>query len=374
MKPLRIGINILFLLPGSVGGTEVYSRNLLQALAAHDTANEYFVYRNGDTDASIVPSSQNFHDRLQGFSALSRPLRIAYEQTAFLPRLASDRLDVLLNLGITAPLLYWSPMVTVFYDLQYKHFGRFLKKLDLIVTSLLFPASAARSKVILVLSEAVKRDIAIHYPWAAAKVRLTRYGVEADFESIRHRRLEPNFAPDDFVLSVSTLMAHKNFDTLLAGFAAFNKRSPSTRLVIAGIKGSQTARLEALRTSLGLENRVEFTGWIPRPQLLELFARARAFVYASRFEGFGIPVLESLSAGIPTACSDIPPLKEIAGEAARYFVPADPFNIEAALADVVLDERLRATLRIAGPDRARAFQWGRSISELMNLFAELSTK
>ncbi len=87
----------------------------------------------------------------------------------FLPRLASDRLDVLLNLGITAPLLYWSPMVTVFYDLQYKHFGRFLKKLDLIVTSLLFPASAARSKVILVLSEAVKRNIAIHYPWAAAK-------------------------------------------------------------------------------------------------------------------------------------------------------------------------------------------------------------
>ena len=156
MKRLRIGINLLFLLPGRVGGTEVYSRDLLRALATYDSSNDYYVYRNADTEAAIVPPAPNFRDRPQGFSAVSRPLRIAYEQTVFVARLARDGLDVLFNLGFTARLLCRLPMATVFYDLQYKHFGRFLKRSDLIATSLLYPACAARSEGIVVLSEAVK--------------------------------------------------------------------------------------------------------------------------------------------------------------------------------------------------------------------------
>ena len=103
---------------------------------------------------------------------------------------------------------------------------------------------------------------------------MIRYGVEADFEAIGLRRREDGYASDDFILSVSTLMAHKNFDTLLPAFAGFAKRNPSTRLVIAGIKGPETARLEAVRAALRLEDRVEFTGGF-RNRSSWIFSRGR---------------------------------------------------------------------------------------------------
>ena len=108
---------------------------------------------------------------------------------------------------------------------------------------------------------------------------------------------------------------------------------------------------------MGLAGAVEFTGWIPRERLYELYQRAFAFVYPSKFEGFGLPVLEALAAGVPTACSDIPPLREVAGDAALRFDPADGAALEDAMVRVTEDARLRDELAAAGPRRAARFTW-----------------
>ena len=86
--------------------------------------------------------------------------------------------------------------------------------------------------------------------------------------------------------------------------------------MIAACADFHGCHLEGLREELGLADAVEFTGWIPRDELYDLYARAWAFVYPSTFEGFGLPVLEALAAGVPTACSHIEPLAGIAGDAA----------------------------------------------------------
>ncbi|MCU1232832.1 MAG: glycosyl transferase, group 1, partial [Candidatus Solibacter sp.] len=92
--------------------------------------------------------------------------------------------------------------------------------------------------------------------------------------------------------------------------------------------------------------------------------RATAFLYPSLFEGFGLPVLEALAAGVPTACSSIQPLNEIAGDAALKFDPRDPAAIAAALRGLVDDQPLRAQLACAGPLRAAKFD-GRTTARLM---------
>jgi glycosyltransferase involved in cell wall biosynthesis len=182
------------------------------------------------------------------------------------------------------------------------------------------------------------------------------HGVEPEFFALDRTSTEP------FVLSVSTLHPHKNLERLIRAYAS---RKRDWRLIIAGMRGFSAGALDALIVELGMRDSVELTGWIPREDLLQLYARARAFIYPSTFEGFGMPVLEAMAAGIPVACSDIPPLREVAGEAALFFDPLNEQAISGALERIVADAALRAKLEKAGPERARAFTWERAARETL---------
>jgi glycosyltransferase involved in cell wall biosynthesis len=353
--PLRIGVNALYLIPGKVGGTEIYLRNVLHALASIDPANHYFIFRNKETGDDLTPRAANFQDRPLPVSGENRAARILYEQLIFPSALRKNNIEVLFNAGFTAPLLWPGPMVTVFHDLQYKRHPEYFRWFDLPFWQTLLPASARRSRKIVVPSEAVKADIAEFYPFALARTQVIPHGVEAAFGQIAATR-----QPQRFILTVSTLHPHKNLDGLLRAFAVFIRRHPDWRLVIAGLKGFEAGRIEALQKELGLQDAVDIKGWIPRPELYELFRTAAAFVYPSRFEGFGIPVLEAMTAGLPVACSRIPALVEVAGEAVRFFDPANAQDLVAALEDITENEDLRNQLRAAGLARARDFSWEKS--------------
>ena len=123
------------------------------------------------------------------------------------------------------------------------------------------------------------------------------------------------------------------------------------------MRGFHTGPLERLRASLSLDGSVRFTGWIPRDDLYELFAGAYAFLYPSRFEGFGLPVLEALAAGVPTACSNIQPVAGIAGDAALLFDPSGSAGILDAMKRIASDDALRVKLAGLGPEQAAKFSW-----------------
>jgi glycosyltransferase involved in cell wall biosynthesis len=360
---LRIGVNALYLIPGKVGGTEIYLRNVLQALCEIDQTNEYFVFRNQETGHDLTPSAGNFHDCPQPVSGENRPARILFEQFC-LPIVArGKRIDVLFNAGFTAPLAWSGPMVTVFHDLQYKRHPEYFRWYDLPFWRTLLPASAYRSRRIIVPSGAVKADIAQFYPFALSRTEVIPHGVEANFAEIAETRSDHRF-----ILTVSTLHPHKNLDGLLRAFKLFNR--PGWRLVIAGLKGFEAGRIESLRVDLDLNDSVEIKGWIPRGDLYELFRTASAFVYPSRFEGFGIPVLEAMTAGLPVACSRIPALVEIAGDAVLFFDPANVGEMAAALEEVTMDQGVRSRLRAAGLMRSREFSWEKSARHLLEVFQQ----
>jgi glycosyltransferase involved in cell wall biosynthesis len=350
MRPLRIGVNALYLIPGGVGGTEIYLRELLRALAEIDARNHYFVFTNRETGPDLVPRQPNFHAVPQRVRARFRPARIVWEQTALPLAVTRLGLDALLNPGFTAPLFCPCAAVTVFHDMQHKRHPEHFRWFDLPFWRVLLFMSAHRATVLLADSEATRADVLRYYRLPAGKVRVVPLGVDREFFGLRR-------APEKLLLTVSTLHPHKGLEALLRAFAQFRREQPGFRLVIAGLCGFHAEALEKLRTVLGLTGAVEFTGWIPRAQLYELYSRAWAFLYPSTFEGFGMPVLEALAAGIPTGCSNIEPLSAIAGDAALQFEPGNVDAICGAMARLVSDEPLRARLAIEGPARAAAFSW-----------------
>lgn len=352
----RIGINALYLIPGGVGGTEIYLRELLKALARIDTRNLYFIFTNRDTGADLIPRQANFHQKPQAVRATFRPARLLWEQIILPLEAARHRLDVLFNPGFTSPLLAPCPSVTVFHDLQHKRHPEYFHRLDLPFWRLFLWIAAHRSRNLIATSEATRADLHHFYGIADKTITVIPHGVEQRFFALDRSSIEP------YLLYVATLHPHKNHERLLRAYA---RRPRRQRLVLAGMPGFHAQSVRTFIDDLQLADAVALTGWIPREALYELYAHAYACVIPSTFEGFGMPVLEALASGIPTACSDIPALRESAGDAALFFDPMDEDAIAAALDCITEDEIVRRTLAEAGPRQARPFTWERTARQTL---------
>ena len=160
---VRIGVNALYLIPGGVGGTEIYLRELLSALAELDQVNEYLVFTNLETQSDLVPKQANFHWKPQAVHARFRPARILWEQIVLPVEAARYRLDVLFNPGFTAPVFSPCRQVTVFHDLQHKRHPEYFRWFDLPFWRLLLWAAAHRSHRLIAVSEATRADLLRFY-------------------------------------------------------------------------------------------------------------------------------------------------------------------------------------------------------------------
>ncbi|MCX6624392.1 MAG: glycosyltransferase family 1 protein [Acidobacteria bacterium] len=359
MRRLRIGVNALYLIPGSVGGTEIYLRSLLAPLASLDTVNEYFVFVNSESDRSLVPAAPNFHLLRQPVAGRIRPARLLWEQLGLPCSALRHRLDVMFNPGITAPLASPVPSVTVFHDLQHKRYPQHFRWFDLPVWRLMLWASAHRSRHLLTPSEATRQDLLRYYSLPEERISTVPHGVDERFFTLGRERHPASIQP--LLLCVSTLHPHKNIERLVRVFARFRAAHPDYHLVLAGLRGFHAAPVERLVESLRLSDVVRITGWIPREELYELYRAARGFLYPSTFEGFGMPVLESLAAAIPTACSAIEPLLTIAGGAALTFPPEDDDAMLEAMEKLLRQPPVDA----AGPARAGRYSWLRAAEQTL---------
>jgi len=164
-------------------------------------------------------------------------------------------------------------------------------------------------------------------------------------------------APQRYLIYPANFWKHKNHEMLLAAFgmACASGLPEDVKLVCTGSPGERQSWLTAAATSMKLKDRVVFPGYLPNEELAALMANCSGVIFPSLYEGFGLPVIEAMAAGVPVACSNTTSLPEVAAEAAVLFDPRVPTQIADAMTRLVSDESLRLSQIEAGTRRAAEF-------------------
>jgi glycosyltransferase involved in cell wall biosynthesis len=252
------------------------------------------------------------------------------------------------------------PAVVTIHDLSFERHPELMSHRDRLVFRTMVPRSVRRAARVLAVSEQTKRDLVEHYRLPMEKIVVTPNGVDPLFS--------PEGARADggrYALFVGTLQPRKD---PLAALEAIALVPGELRLVLVGPdKGSgDEARRAAAR--LGLNGRVTFTGHVEKKKLAELYRGAACLVFPSRYEGFGLPVVEAMASGTPVVAAASGSIPEVAGDAAVLVDPGSPAalagGIERALAD-------RERLVAAGLERAKRYSWAETARRTLNVYREL---
>ena len=339
---VRIGLNLLYLVPGAVGGTEIYARHLVTALAQLRPGDEFVAFA-GEEAAPTFAFPPNVTTHRLPVRAANKPLRIAAEMTLLPAAARRARVDVLHSVGTTSPLVAGCPSVVTIHDLIYEHFPATFPRASRLGLRALVGPGARRATRVHAISEFTKRDVVerLRVPAERVDVVLNGYGIAPAERVTPEDELRARFGIGDderVVLCVSAALEHKNLRRLIEAMEGVN-----ARLVIAGHPG---------RERLG---GATFTGWVDDADLEGLYALASAAVYPSLFEGFGMPALEAMARGVPLACSNATSLPEVTGDAAVLFDPRDVAAMREAIRKVLGSDALVAR----GRERAAQFTWER---------------
>ena len=217
-------------------------------------------------------------------------------------------------------------------------------------------------------------DIGAFRGQAAERVRIASEAAAPHFRPLDQVPPDPQVGADPFLLVVGTLEPRKNVDGVLRAYGRAVRAVPSLpRLVVAGQAARQSDRLRNVVEAENLVERVDFLGYVSDPRLVALLNRARALLFLSLYEGFGLPILEAMACGTPVVTSDRSSMPEVAGGAALLTDPTEPDAMADAIMRVCTDDALVTDLSRRGRLRANDFSWRRAGSEILDILDEALT-
>lgn len=373
---MHVGLNLIFLVPGETGGMEVAARELIPALLAEapeGTRFTAFINREAAA-AGDGPWGELLPAVTVPVRARDRVQWVLGEQALLPPLAARARVDLLHSLASTAPL--WGPFrrVVTIHDLIYARFPEAHAGLRDKGMRVLVPAAARRSHLVLCDSESTREDVlrVIGLAPARAEVVPLGLGMQRRFEPTPERELRATLGLGErpVLLSLSAKRPHKNLAALIG---ALSLLEPADRplLVLPGYPTRHELELRELVRRRGLDEDVRFPAWLSPADIEGLWATARAFVYPSLYEGFGLPVLEAMARGVPVACSDASSLPEVAADAALLFDPTSEGEIAAAIRRLLGDPALAEELRERGRRRAALFSWRHTAKLTLDAYARV---
>jgi len=383
-------------------GTEWYSYYLIKNFAAIDSQNKYILYSDqpfsNDLEA-ILDSHPNFTGKVlrwpwQYFWTLGR---LTLEMICCRPR-------VLFVPAHSIPLIHPRRTITTIHDIAFKreenvyaeetvdrgrpffrHLIIFIVKHILFLSGKGFKYDATayldwstnyalhHAKKVITVSHNTKKEIADVYKINPDKVVVIHNGYDDSF----YKKIEDRDQIDKvldkyglnfpYLLSVGRLEKKKNIPMLIEALALLKENHPEikTKLVLIGHAGFGYDEIKYIIEEYNLNSEVLMLGWVAEADLPVIYNGASAFVFPSRREGFGIPVIQALACGLPAAVSDIPVLQEVAGEAAIYFDKDDKEDMAEKLRIILTDDNLRTKLAQNGLDRAQQFSWKKCAEETL---------
>jgi len=268
-------------------------------------------------------------------------------------------------------------IVTV-HDMVYKACPETVRSRTRHMLDLGLVKSMRRADRIVTDSEFSKSEIIKYYPRFANKIRVVPCGVDRtkffpvhDDEKF-HQIQNQYHLPEDYFLYLGTLEPRKNLGNLIKAYGEFVKsHGHPAELVLAGAKGWLYDGIFRQVQSLKLEHHVLFTEYIADEDLPVLMSQARAFVFPSLYEGFGMPPLEAMACGCPVLVSDTASLPEVTGDSAVLVKPDDIYSIADGMHQLFTDDALRKSLSRSGLKRAEALSWKHSAELLYQVYQEV---
>jgi glycosyltransferase involved in cell wall biosynthesis len=357
---MRVGLDLLYLVPGQTGGRETYARELVPALLERCSELEFVAFVNRDAGSRLAAElGQGLRAVVVPVSARSRA-QWALGELA-LVSLAARRSSVELvhSLANFAPL--WGPFrrVVTIHDLQYRALPDLLTPTARAATGGMIKLAGRRADRVITGSHAAAREIVEGLGVDARRVDVVPHGSGAapSVEPLAPTELRRRHHLGDrpVVLCPASNLPHKNLPALFRALALLEPLQRPT-LVLVG-HGTDAANLRAHARTAGVQEDAHGLGSVSADELEGLYALAACVVLPTLYEGFGLPVLEAMVRGVPVACSDLPVLREVAGSAALYFDPQVPGEIAARLTEVIADAQLSGRLRELGRVRAAGFSW-----------------
>ena len=353
-------------------GIGTYIRNILIGLARRDQHTEYILLCRPQDAAVAAELGPNF----RSVPVTSKPYSIG-EQLWIPISLMRQRAQLLHEPHYVLPPATRCRSVVTIHDCIHLMFPQYLPGSAAHLYARLSMWSAVRaSNRILTVSEASKRDILHFFDVSPAKIAVIYNAIDERFlappDEERMDLVRQRYQLDHpFLLYVGNIKPHKNLERLIDAFGRVRaRRVDDLRLVIIGDEISKYPPLRQAVHRHRLDKHVRFLGFQPYDTLAAFYRLARAFVFPSLYEGFGLPPLEAMACGTPVVTSNVSSLPEIAGGAAVLVDPYDSASIADGITRAVTDESLRTELIARGLARAREFSWTESVAAIHRIYME----
>ena len=364
----RLGVNLLWLRPGVVGGSERYIITILRDLAGRGDDMNVVLYALPAFTENYPELAAMFATRTAPVSGSFRPLRVAAENV-WLPRaVRADGVDVMYHAGGTMPRKPGPRPVLTLHDLQYLDLPEFVSPVKRWWLNRVVPRSARRATMVITSSSHAKARI------------ISASGIDPErILVIPHAVARPDLSPEDlaaialptsspYVYFPAWTHPHKNHEMLIMAIASV----PELHLVTTGGRGAHHDSVLAAVADLGLESRVHILGHVHDAHVEALYAGALAVAFPSSYEGFGAPVAEAMVRGVPVVSSSATSLSEVVGDGGILLDDEDVAAWTHALRSL-LDDDVLADLGRRSVNRGAAFSPSASVDSLIAMWAEVAS-
>jgi glycosyltransferase involved in cell wall biosynthesis len=367
---LRIAIDARKLRDYGIG---TYVRNLLRHLSRIDSKTEYVLICRVEDCGAVEELGENFRAIPETASPYS-----ASEQLRIPMDLRREGIDLFHAPHYVLPPLTPCKSIVTIHDCIHLRFPQYLpNRLAYAYARSSLWFATHRSNRVLTVSEASKRDILRYFRVPERKIDVIynaideRFGEPPPAEEIERVRDRYQLnAP--YVLYAGNIKPHKNLERLIEAFHTLRRGDlEHVKMLIIGDEISKYATLRRAVHKYKLHKHVRFFGFVPDQTLAVFYRLARAFVFPSLYEGFGLPPLEAMASGTPVITSNLSSLPEVVGDAALLIDPYDPDAIADAMRRVLLDSDLRDDLRQRGLRRVAEFSWDRSVRRVRGIYEEV---
>jgi glycosyltransferase involved in cell wall biosynthesis len=286
----------------------------------------------------------------------------------------TDRLDLLHCPSQTAPPVVPCPFVLTVHDLIPLRIGDGWSATEADRFRRALGHSVQKARRIIAISEFTKNDLLSTFKVAESKVDVVCWGVDTDVGETLSQEIWESLCRvhqirNPFFVAFGGDAPRKNVPRLFEALRSFvNEVSKDVQLLLLGVPEGARAKYTAIAESLDLSDFVVQTGYVPDSTVAHFLAKSEALIYASLYEGFGLPILEAMARGTPVITSNVTSMPEIAGEAALLVDPKDFYSIKEAMRLCYLNSSWKDQLRIAGHERVKNFTWERTARETLAVY------